>query len=146
MSESSSELGAAGRRRSVDELVERLRAKTLAERLPLLAHLSIGRTLCKLRDAITDGDPVSAKAGKTLLCADTVDLAAYLNWTGYNRRVGDTVPLPDDSESPSEDLHVAPGDAPLVSARLLVLLCGEGRRVPREARLQRIVRVLLRGR
>ena len=68
MSESSSELGAAGRKRSVDELVERLRAKTLAERLPLLAHLSIGRTLCKLRDAITDGDPVSAKAGKTLLC------------------------------------------------------------------------------
>lgn len=68
MSESSSELGAAGRKRSVDELVERLRAKTLAERLPLLAHLSIGRTLCKLRDAIADGDPVSAKAAKTLLC------------------------------------------------------------------------------
>ena len=68
MSESSSELGAAGRRRSVDELVERLRAKTLAERLPLLAHLSIGRTLCKLRDAITNDEPVSAKAAKALLC------------------------------------------------------------------------------
>jgi len=68
MSESSSELGAAGRKRSVDELVERLRAKTLAERLPLLAHLSIGRTLCKLRDAITNDEPVSAKAAKALLC------------------------------------------------------------------------------
>jgi|SaaInlV_125m_DNA_1040241.scaffolds.fasta_scaffold05918_4 hypothetical protein len=68
MSESSSELGAAGRTRSVDELVERLRAKTLAERLPLLAHLSIGRTLCKLRDAITNDGPVSAKAAKALLC------------------------------------------------------------------------------
>ena len=68
MSESSSELGAAGRKRSVDELVERLRTKTLAERLPLLAHLSIGRTLCKLRDAITNDEPVSAKAAKALLC------------------------------------------------------------------------------
>jgi len=68
MSESSSELGAAGRKRSVDELVERLRAKTLAERLPLLAHLSIGRTLCKLRDAITNEEPVSPKAAKALLC------------------------------------------------------------------------------
>ena len=68
MSESSSELGAAGRKRSVDELVERLRAKTLAERLPLLAHLSIGRTLCKLRDAITNDEPVSARSAKTLLC------------------------------------------------------------------------------
>ena len=69
MSESSSELGAAGRKRSVDELVERLRAKTLAERLPLLAHLSIGRALCKLRDAIvTNDEPVSARSAKTLLC------------------------------------------------------------------------------
>ena len=68
MSESSSELGAAGRERSVDELVERLRTKTLAERLPLSAHLSIGRTLCKLRDAITSDKPVSIKAGKALLC------------------------------------------------------------------------------
>ena len=68
MSESSSELGAAGRKRSVDDLVERLRAKTLSERLPLLAHLSIGRTLCKLRDAITNDEPVSPKAAKALLC------------------------------------------------------------------------------
>lgn len=69
MSESSSELGAAGRKRSVEELVDRLRKKTLADRLPLLAHLSIGRTLCKLRDAIvTYKEPVSAKAAKALLC------------------------------------------------------------------------------
>ena len=69
MSESSSELGAAGRKRSVEELVDRLRMKTLADRLPLLAHLSIGRTLCKLRDAIvTNSEPVSAKAAKALLC------------------------------------------------------------------------------
>lgn len=69
MSESSSELGAAGRKRSVEELVDRLRTKTLADRLPLLAHLSIGRTLCKLRDAVvTYNEPVSAKAAKALLC------------------------------------------------------------------------------
>lgn len=69
MSESSSELGAAGRKRSVEELVDRLRTKTLADRLPLLAHLSIGRTLCKLRDAIvTNNEPVSVKAAKALLC------------------------------------------------------------------------------
>ena len=69
MSESSSELGAAGRKRSVDELVDRLRDKTLADRLPLLAHLSIGRTLCKLRDAIVvNSEPVTPKAAKALLC------------------------------------------------------------------------------
>ncbi len=68
MSESSSEQGAAGRKRSVEDLVERLRDKTMAERLPLLAHRSIGRTLCKLRDAIIGDEVVSAKAAKTLLC------------------------------------------------------------------------------
>ena len=68
MSESSSELGAAGRKRTVDELVDRLRAKTLVDRLSLLAHLSIGRTMCKLRDAVLNDDPVSPKAAKALLC------------------------------------------------------------------------------
>lgn len=68
MSESSSELGAAGRTRSVEELVERLRDKTMNDRLPLLAHRSIGRTLCKLRDAIIGGEPVSSKGAKALLC------------------------------------------------------------------------------
>jgi hypothetical protein len=69
MSESSSDLSAsASSKRSVDDLVERLRRKSLVGRLPLLAHLSIGRTLCKLRDAITNGDTVSRKAAQTLLC------------------------------------------------------------------------------
>ena len=36
------------------------------------------------------------------------DAVAGPNLDLFNRRVGDTVPLPDDSESPSEDLHVAP--------------------------------------
>lgn len=31
-------------------------------------------------------------AGRTLLCSDTIDLAAYLQYEGYNRRVGDTKP------------------------------------------------------
>ena len=31
-------------------------------------------------------------AGRTLRCSDTVDLAAYLNDTGYRPRVGDTKP------------------------------------------------------
>ena len=82
MSESSSELGAAGRKRSVDELVERLRAKTLAERLPLLAHLSIGRTLCKLRDAIVNNEPVSAKSAKALLCYRRITNEERLNIMG----------------------------------------------------------------
>ena len=68
MSASSSELGVAGRKRTVEELVDRLRAKTLVDRLSLLAHLSIGRTLCKLRDAVLDDEDVSPKAAKALLC------------------------------------------------------------------------------
>ena len=31
-------------------------------------------------------------AGRTLLCKDTVDLAAFLNYSSYKRRVGDTKP------------------------------------------------------
>ena len=68
MSASSSELGAAGRKRTVEELVDRLRTKTLVDRLSLLAHLSIGRTLCKLRDAVLNDEDVSPKAAKALLC------------------------------------------------------------------------------
>ena len=68
MSETSSELGVNGRKHSVNDLVDRLRNKTLAPRLPLVAHLSIGRPLCKLRDAILNGDEVSSKSTKTLLC------------------------------------------------------------------------------
>ena len=31
-------------------------------------------------------------AGRTLLCSDTIDLAEYLNYSGYKRMVGDTKP------------------------------------------------------
>lgn len=69
MSASSSELSASGgRKRTVAQLVDRLREKTSAERFSLLAHLSVGRTLCRLRDAIANGEEVSKKAAMTLLC------------------------------------------------------------------------------
>lgn len=68
MSESSSEQGASGKKRTVAQLVDRLRAKTSTERLSLLAHLSVGRTLCRLRDAIAAGEEVSEKAAMALLC------------------------------------------------------------------------------
>lgn len=69
MSASSSELSAAGgRKRTVAQLVDRLREKTSTERFSLLAHLSAGRTLCRLRDAIANGEEVSQKAAMTLLC------------------------------------------------------------------------------
>ena len=62
----------------MDELVERLRAKILADRMPLLAHLSIGRTLCKLRDSIINEERVSPKAAKALLCCG---IAMYRKYT-----------------------------------------------------------------
>lgn len=68
MSESSSEQGANSKRRTVAHMVDRLRAKTAAERLSLMAHLSVGRTLCRLRDAIANGEEVTQKAAMTLLC------------------------------------------------------------------------------
>jgi hypothetical protein len=68
MSESSSEQGANSKKRTVAQLVDRLRAKTSTERLSLLAHLSVGRTLCRLRDAIANGEEVSQKAAMALLC------------------------------------------------------------------------------
>lgn len=68
MSESSSEQGANSKKRTVGQLVDRLRAKTSTERLSLLAHLSVGRTLCRLRDAIANGEEVSQKAAMALLC------------------------------------------------------------------------------
>lgn len=68
MSESSSELGSGGRKRTVAQLVDRLRSRTSAERLALTAHLSVGRTLCKLRDAIANGEEVSKKAAMGLVC------------------------------------------------------------------------------
>lgn len=69
MSETSSELGSGGRKRTVAHLVDRLAQRTSADRLSLLSHLSIGRTLCKLRDAILAGEEVSKKAAMSLLCA-----------------------------------------------------------------------------
>ena len=68
MSESSSELGSGGRKRTVEQLVDKLRSRTSADRLALTAHLSIGRTLCKLRDAIANGEQVSKKAAMGLVC------------------------------------------------------------------------------
>ena len=68
MSESSSEQGTNSKKRSVAQLVDRLRSKTSTERLSLLAHLSIGRTLCRLRDSIANGEEVSKKAAMALLC------------------------------------------------------------------------------
>ena len=68
MSESSSEQGANSKKRTVAQLVDRLRAKTSAERLSLMAHLSAGRTMCRLRDAIANGEEVSQKAAMALLC------------------------------------------------------------------------------
>jgi hypothetical protein len=68
MSESSSEQGANSKKRTVAQLVDRLRAKTTTERLSLMAHLSVGRTLCRLRDAIANGEEVSQKTAMTLLC------------------------------------------------------------------------------
>jgi len=68
MSDASSELGADGRKRTVENLVERLQKKALTPRLSLSAHLSIGRTLCKLRDAIINEEAVSANAATSLLC------------------------------------------------------------------------------
>jgi len=68
MSESSSELGSGGRKRTVAQLVDKLRSRTSTERLALTAHLSVGRTLCKLRDAIADGEGVSKKAAMGLVC------------------------------------------------------------------------------
>lgn len=69
MSESSSELGSAGRKRTVSQLVNRLTERTSTDRLSLLSHLSIGRTLCKLQDAILAGEEVSKKAAEGMLCA-----------------------------------------------------------------------------
>lgn len=69
MSASSSELSASGgRKRTVAQLVDRLREKTSTERFSLLAHLSVGRTLCRLRDAIANGEEVSKKSALALLC------------------------------------------------------------------------------
>ena len=68
MSESSSEQATNSKKRTVAQLVDRLRDKTSTERLSLMAHLSVGRTLCRLRDAIANGEEVSKKAAMALLC------------------------------------------------------------------------------
>lgn len=69
MSDVSSELGAAGRKRTVHELAARLSRKASTERLSLSAHLSIGRLLCKLRDAIVAGEALSKQDAVKVLCA-----------------------------------------------------------------------------
>ena len=69
MSDVSSELGAAGRKRSVSDLATRLHRKASAERLSLSAHLSIGRMLCKVRDAVISDEEVDKAAAMKILCA-----------------------------------------------------------------------------
>lgn len=69
MSDVSSELGAAGRRRTVHEIASSLNRKAASERLSLSAHLSIGRLLCKLRDAIVAGDKLDGPDAMKVLCA-----------------------------------------------------------------------------
>ena len=69
MSDVSSELGAAGRKRTINELASRLNRKASAERLSLSAHLSIGRLLCKLRDAIVAGETLNKQDAMKVLCA-----------------------------------------------------------------------------
>ena len=69
MSDVSSELGAAGRKRAVSELASRLHRKAASERLSLSAHLSIGRLLCKLRDAIVAGEELGKQEAIKILCA-----------------------------------------------------------------------------
>ena len=69
MSDVSSELGAAGRKHTVSDLASRLHRKAASERLSLSAHLSIGRLLCKLRDAIVAGDELSKQEAIKILCA-----------------------------------------------------------------------------
>ena len=69
MSDVSSELGTAGRKRTVGELASRLHHTASAERLSLSAHLSIGRLLCKLRDAIVAGEALNKQDAVKILCA-----------------------------------------------------------------------------
>lgn len=85
MSESSSELG-SGRKRTVTQLVDRLRSKTATERLSLLAHLSIGRTLCQIRDAIAKGEEVDRKSAMALLCCG---ISMYRRYTLADREEED---------------------------------------------------------
>ncbi len=86
MSESSSELGNGGRKRTVEQLVDKLRSRTSTERLALTAHLSVGRTLCKLRDAIANGEQVSKKAAMGLVC---VGISLYRRHTLGDREEED---------------------------------------------------------
>ena len=69
MSDVSSELGADGRKRTVHDLASRLHHKASAERLSLSAHLSIGRLLCKLRDAVVAGEKLNKQEAVKVLCA-----------------------------------------------------------------------------
>ena len=90
MSESSSELGSGGRKRTTAQLVDRLRFKASTERLSLLSHLSIGRTLCRLRDALANGEEVSRKTAMALLCCG---ISLYRRYT-----LGDREEDEEDSE------------------------------------------------
>jgi hypothetical protein len=69
MSDASSELGAAGRKCTVAELAARLHRKASAEKVSLSLHLSIGRLLCKLRDAIVAGEALKQTDAVRILCA-----------------------------------------------------------------------------
>ena len=85
MSDVSSELGAAGRRRTVSELASRLHRKASAERLSLSAHLSIGRLLCKLRDAIVANEALNKQDAVKILCAG---ISFYRRHTLGDQQIG----------------------------------------------------------
>ena len=68
------------------QLVDRLRSKTATERLSLMAHLSIGRTLCQIRDAIAKGEEVDRKSAMALLCCG---ISMYRRYTLADREEED---------------------------------------------------------
>lgn len=110
MSDVSSELGAAGRKRPVSDLASRLHRKATAERLSLSAHLSIGRILCKLRDAIVSNEQVDRPAAVKILCAG---ISLYRRHT-----LGETQ---DAEEDPEEAVSLLKKSATLVFVLLAAI-------------------------
>ena len=103
MSDVSSELGAEGRTRTVSELASRLLRKASSERLSLASHLSVGRLLCKLRDAIVAGETVVRPDAMKILCAG---IAFYRRHT-----LGD---VQEDEEDSSETIELLRQSATLI--------------------------------
>ena len=73
MSEASSSTtrSSNGRKQTADDLVKKLHKKAGVasdERFSLTDHLSAGRTLVQLRDALLAGEELSARSAVVLLC------------------------------------------------------------------------------